>query len=136
TLEQIADVAHHAGPLLLVAEEAAVDQPPLEPGKEVHELGLRRRSRRVDDELAGWRLAARLEPFITNEQNRLRQVQRGKGRVERYGDHRIGERDIVIFETRTLAAEEDANLLAPGHDLAHLARRPAWRDYPLDHAAL
>src|SRR5581483_6480426 len=63
-LEEVADVAHHARPLLAVAQEAAGVELLLQMGEEVEQLGLRRRPRLIGHELAGRGPVPRLEPFV------------------------------------------------------------------------
>ena len=53
-----------------------------------------------------------LEPFIADQQHRLRQVERGKARIDREGDDAVGERDLLVLQAVALAAEQDAGLAA------------------------
>ena len=59
--------------------------------------------------------AAELEPFITHDHHRLRQIERGEGRVDRQRHDRVGESDLVIFKAVALTAEQQRNLFAPGN---------------------
>ena len=59
-----------------------------------------------------------LEPFVADQEHRLRQVQRGKTRVDREGDDPVGERHLLVLQAVALAAEQDANL-ATGSDMGH-----------------
>ena len=73
-----------------------------------------------------------LEPFVADQQHRLRQVERGEAGIDRKSDDAVGERDLLVLQPVALAAEQDADLAAGrdmGHDLAAPpppARPPAW----------
>ena len=61
-----------------------------------------------------------LEPLVADQQHRLRQVERGKTRVDREGDDPVGERDLLVLQAVALPAEQDAGPAAAadmGHDL-------------------
>ena len=61
-----------------------------------------------------------LEPFIADQQHRLRQVERGKAGIDREGDDAVGKRDFLVLQAVALAAEQDADRAAAGdagHDL-------------------
>ena len=49
-----------------------------------------------------------LEPFVADQQHRLRQVERGKAGIDREGDDPVGERDLLVLQAVALAAEQDA----------------------------
>ena len=68
--------------------------------EEADELLLRPPARMAERKLLGRRVVAELEPLIADQQHRLREVERGESRVERHGQHRIGERDMVVDEAR------------------------------------
>ena len=72
-----------------------------------------------------------LEPFIADQQHRLRQVERGEAGIDRKGDDAVGERDLLVLQAVALAAEQDADRAAAG-DVGHdLARRGFGRDHRL-----
>ena len=48
-----------------------------------------------------------LEALIAHQQHRLRQVQRGKTRIDRKGDDPVGERDLLVLQAVALPAEQD-----------------------------
>ena len=64
-----------------------------------------------------------LEPFVGDDHHRLRQIERGEGRIDRQGDDAIGERDLVVLEPVALAAEHDGDGLAGGDARRHLRPR-------------
>ena len=66
----------------------------------------------------------RLEPFIADQQHRLRQVERGEGRIERHAQHRVGERDVLVHKPGALRPEQDAAGLARGDEARGSRRRP------------
>ena len=81
------------------------------------------------------RAAAReLEPFVADDHHRLRQIERGEGRIDRQRDDAVGERDLVVFQPVALAAEHERDVLAGGDPRRHRGapprrRRPrAWPD--------
>src|SRR3984893_10920448 len=82
-LEEVAQIADHAGALVLGTQEAAAVELLLEMAEEAHELLLGGRLGMAGDELLGRRVVARGEPLVAHQQHRLRQVERGEGRVER-----------------------------------------------------
>ena len=63
----------------------------------------------------------KLEPFIADQQHRLRQIERGEAGIDREGDDAVGERDLLVLQAIALAAEQYADLAAiaaPARDLA------------------
>ena len=72
-----------------------------------------------------------LEPFIADQQHRLRQVERGKTGIDRKGDDAVGERDLLVLQPVALAAEQDADRAAAGDAGHDLARRGFGRDHRL-----
>jgi hypothetical protein len=67
------------------------------------------------------RARRKLEPLIADQQHRLRQIERGEAGIDRKGDDPVGERDLLVLQAVTLAAEQDADLAAArdlGRDLA------------------
>ena len=48
-----------------------------------------------------------LRPFIGDQDHRLGEVERAEFGIDRHGDDRAGERDIVGFEPRSLRPEQD-----------------------------
>ena len=57
-----------------------------------------------------------LEPLIAQQQNGLREIERGERRIDRKGDDAVGERDLLVLQAVALAAEQDA-AFAPAPDL-------------------
>jgi hypothetical protein len=53
-----------------------------------------------------------LEPFVGHDRHRLRQIERGEGRIDRQRYDLVGERDLLVFEAGALAPEQDADALA------------------------
>ena len=83
--------------------------------------------------IANGKVAAgrKLEPFVADQQHRLRQVQRGKTRIDRKGDDPVGERDLLVLQAVALPAEQDADPAA-GPDMGHdLGGRFHRRDHRL-----
>ena len=67
-----------------------------------------------------------LEPLIADQEHRLRQVERGKTRIDRKGDDPVGKRDLLVLKSVPLAAKQDAGPAATfdmRHDLARGGRR-------------
>jgi hypothetical protein len=61
-------------------------------------------------------------PFVSHEEDALREVERGEGGVDRDGDDGVRPRDVVVLEARALGAEEDGDTASgrdPGLSLAH-----------------
>ena len=69
------------------------------------------------------RAACELEPFVGDDHHRLRQIERGKGRIDRQRDDAVGERDLVVFQPIALAAEQNGDGLAGGNARRHQRRR-------------
>ena len=68
-----------------------------------------------------------LEPLIAGQQHRLRQIERGEGRIDRKSDDPAGERHFLVGEAPALAAEQDrggAALPDLSDDLAGRRLRP------------
>ena len=59
--------------------------------------------------------AGMLEPFVGHERDRLRQVERGKGRIDWKRDDTIGKCDLMVLEAVALASEQHRNMLACIH---------------------
>ena len=73
----------------------------------------------------------KLAPLVADDQHRLRQVERGEGRIDRQRDDTVGERDFVVLEPVALAPEHHADALA-GRDLRrHQLRRLLRRHHRL-----
>ena len=72
-----------------------------------------------------------LEPFIADQQHRLRQVERGEAGIDRKGDDAVGERDLLVLQAVALAAEQDADRAAAGDAGHDLARGGFGRDHRL-----
>ena len=70
-----------------------------------------------------------LEPFIAHQQHRLRQIERGKTRVDRKGDDAVGERDLVVLQPGALPAEHDAGSSAASDMGGHFPRRALRRHH-------
>ena len=134
--EQVADVAHHAGALWLVAQESAGVELALEMAEEVLDLAVRRRPRApLGQRLRGRIAAGRLEPLVADQQHRLGEVERGVGGVDRHRHDGVGERHVVVVEAGALAPEQHARGLARGPPAAHVGRRLARLDDGLEHVA-
>ena len=58
-----------------------------------------------------------LEPLVADDHHGLREIKRGKGRIDRQRDDHVGERDLVVFKPDALAPEQDRDLLAARHAL-------------------
>ena len=69
-----------------------------------------------------------LEPFIGDDQHRLREIERGEGRIDRQRDDAVGQRDLVVLEPVALAPEHHADRLA-GRDLRRHQRGRRLRRY-------
>jgi hypothetical protein len=119
-MQDIAQVRRHHR-LLAGREEAAE----IEFGFEIVE-------HRQDHLAPGWRRGvvlakgrlsmARLEPFIAVEQHGLGKVQRGEGGIDREGQDRVGQADLLVGEADALAPVEDTHALAgtdAARDLGH-----------------
>ena len=63
-----------------------------------------------------------LEPFIGHDHDRLCQIKRGKGRIDRQSDDAVGQRHLIVFESVALAAEQDGNSLAGADARRRLGR--------------
>ena len=145
-LEQVAHVAHHPGPLLRGLVEAGLVEFAFEMVEEAFEFLLgggprvrRAQSRRLDRRQLGRAEPDRgrlpLVPFIADQQHRLRDVERGEGRIDRRADDAVGEHHLVIVEAPALATEQDAEALALANPRPHVGPRQLRRDHRLDHAA-
>ena len=55
-----------------------------------------------------------LEPFVADQEHRLRQIEGGETGVDREGDDPVGERHLLVLESVSLAAEHDADPAAVG----------------------
>ena len=64
----------------------------------------------------------KLEPFIADQEHRLRQIERGKARIDRKGDDAVGERHLLVLQAVALAAEQDADRAAALDFAGHLLR--------------
>ncbi len=109
--ENIAQVDLHGFALVGRPEKFDAFEFALERGKKRHELLLRRRRgflRHGERQAA----AGTLEPFIADNHDGLRQVERGESRIDRQGDDAVGQRHFVVLETIALAAEHDGDGLA------------------------
>src|SRR3982074_1185308 len=84
-LKQVAQIAGHAGALVGVAQKAAQNERLLEMIEEAQQLGLLGRAAVAGVQELGGGLGLGDEPLIADEQDRLRQVERGEGGVERHG---------------------------------------------------
>ena len=62
-----------------------------------------------------------LEPFVADQQHRLRQVERGEARIDRKGDDPVGQRHLLILQAVALAAEQDADIAAAADLGRHFA---------------
>ena len=61
-----------------------------------------------------------LEPFVADDQHRLREIERGEGRIDRQRDDRVGEPDLVVLEPPALAPEQQRDVLAGRDARRHL----------------
>ena len=64
-----------------------------------------------------------LEPFVGDDHHRLRQIERGEGRIDRQRQDAIGERDLVVLKPVALAAEDDGDRSRRRRYAARSARR-------------
>ena len=131
-MKDVAQVDLHDAALLRRAEELDLLQFALEIGEERLDLllGRRRRTpRRLGARAAG---AGALEPFVGDDHHRLRQIERGEGRIDRQRDDAVGHADLVVLQPVALAAEHQRHRLAGGNARPHLdappprPRQPAW----------
>ena len=53
-----------------------------------------------------------LHPFVADQQNRLREIERCIGRIDRKADDLVGQHDLFIVKPGSFGAEENAELLA------------------------
>ena len=74
-----------------------------------------------------------LRPFVGAQDHRLGEIERGELRVDRHGDDRAGERDIVGIEPRALWPEHQCRAAGPAVDLL---RRLLGREHRLGDPAL
>ena len=127
-LEDIAQVDAHGAALFLGTEEFDLVELALQIGKESVELLLGRRRRLLrhgERQFA----ALLLEPFVADDHHRLRQIERGKGRIDRQREDAVGARHLVVFQPVALAPEHDGDVLAGRHARRHLGRRLRRADH-------
>jgi hypothetical protein len=72
-----------------------------------------------------------LEPFIADQEHRLRQVEGGKAGIDRKGNDAVGARHLLVLQPVALAAEEDANGAAGCGLPCHLLRGDFGRHHGL-----
>ena len=104
----------HGGALLRRAEKFHLLQFALEPGEERGQLllgGGRRLSRHGERQRAA---GCELEPFIGDDGDCLRQIERSESGIDRQGNDRVGEADLVVFQPVALAPEHHRDRLARG----------------------
>ena len=76
--------------------------------------------------------AARLlEPFVADDHHRLRQIERGEGRIDRQREDAVGARHLVVLQPVALAPEHDGDILAGRHPRRHFGRRLRRPDHGL-----
>ena len=125
-VEDVAQVDHHGVALVGGPEIFDPLQFAFEIGEEGEQL-LARRGRGFLRHRERQRAAGReLAPFVADDQHRLRQVERGEGRIDRQRDDAVGKRDLVVLEPVALAPEHHADALA-GRDLRRHQRAPPPR---------
>ena len=79
------------------------------------------------------RVAVRgLEPFVADQQHRLREIERGIGGIGGKGEDRVGERHLVVVEPGALRPEQHAALLVPSRATVSAMRggRASARAWP------
>ena len=82
-LEQVADVADHDRPLFLDPEKPGPVELGFEMGEEIGDLALGRRHSPGLFHLFGLHVRPQQEPLISDDQDRLRQIERAEGGAER-----------------------------------------------------
>ena len=103
----------------------------LEIGEEGEQLLACRRRRLLRHRERQCAAGRELAPLVGDDQHRLRQIERGEGRIDRQRDDAVGERDLVVLEPVALAPEHHADGLA-GRDLRrHQLRRLLRRHHRL-----
>ncbi len=85
-----------AGRIRLVAQEARFVERALEMREQVHQFLLCRWPRRMIRHALCRRVLAGGRPFVSDQQHRLGDVQRGELRVERNREHRVGVDHVVV----------------------------------------
>ena len=129
--EDVAQVDGHGVALFVRAEKLDLLQLALEIGEE----GEQAAASAPAAISPAWRTAARrrrqLEPFVGDDHHRLRQIERGEGRIDRQRDDAVGERDLVVLEPVALAPEHERDRLAGRHPRRHLGRRRVRADHRL-----
>ena len=75
---------------------------------------------RVNGELPA---GGQLEPFVGDDDDGLRQIERGEARIDRQRENAVRKRDLVILEPVALAAEHEGDCFAPCNPRRHLRRR-------------
>ena len=73
-------------------------------------------------------MGRQLEPFVADQQHRLRQIQRRESGIDRKGDDAIGQRDLLVLQAVTLAPEEDADSASACDLRGHFLRGGFGRD--------
>src|SRR3989440_7980242 len=66
-------------------------------------------ARHIEGQLSAGR---ELEPLIGDDHHRLREIERGEGRIHRQGHDVVRQRDLVVFQAIALAPEHQADTLA------------------------
>ena len=98
-LEDVAQVDLHGVALVRRAEELDLFQFALQIGEEGVELLLGRRRRFARGMANGRSPRRELEPFIGDDHHRLRQVERGEGRIDRQRDDAVGAAPTSWFSS-------------------------------------
>ena len=102
------------GPLRRVAQEAAGVELVDQVREEILQLAPWWRPRvSLVISVRGGVLVGRRPPFVGHDHDRLRQVQRHEGGVERIADQRVGLRHVVVVEAGALRPEQDARSAGP-----------------------
>src|SRR5471032_898801 len=104
-----AQVAHHGSLLGGGKEKPARVEFALQMLEQIHQFLAAGRHCDTGAGARGGRGIGALQPFITQQQHRLAQIERGHGGGGN-GDQGIAQGDFVIFQSRPFAAEQDGRL--------------------------
>ena len=106
--EDVAQIDQHGLALLARAQKFDLVELPDQIVEEGLHLVLRRRLGTFGHRERQAAAGRKLEPFIAGQEHGLRQIERGKTRVDRKGNDPVGKRDLLVLESITLAPKQDA----------------------------
>lgn len=129
------DVAHHPRALRRVAQEAAFIQLGDQVGQEILQLRLGGDAGFVGHQLARHGRLVGAPPLIGHDHDRLREIERHEGGVERIAHQRVRMRHVVVVQPGTLRAEQQPHAQVAGSDGAQLRRGAARGHHRLDDVA-